>query len=564
MPEGLERFKMSMTGLIGKGNGEAGVGAEKLDALLRNPWVLVTGIFAFFALHALTSRVLTLGEIETMLYAKQFALPDFIRGDWYLNMDQPFRRPFHLLVSPLVKHLPLATATLVARGLAFLAVSAGLGLIFRRLRLGVGYALAILFLFMYWNQSLPPQGEWIIKMIESKVIAYAFLLLALHALMREHLYLTAFLAGLATLFHVLVGGWGSFALGLAVLTRRLGSGREGLIAVGIWTVTCSYVVVASLRVAMAAVPELTPDPTSIYIHFRNPHHLMPKSFERYQEWFWFWIIGGAMMVRAGTFWKDRPEARTLAHFALWTQLPYVLGLLAAQSKSTVPFLQYYPFRVGSCLFLLFGLTLCLPVVVRFLFPLKARLVALTVIAFVAFGDGWDRFSSGIEDLERFPGGAMVSKNRKKTKDLHKACEWLEENTARDARILTAVDQDAVNYLAERPVVVLFRQVPSGPEEIHEWYQRTLALNGGKKPAKIGYKASKEIASNFEKADEALYIELAERYDAPYLLIPPRDDLTLPLLFESRRWAVYDLRGVRGERARSDSREPARAESGEGF
>ena len=518
-----------------------GAAVGRKSWLLTNPWFLILVIFLVFGFDKMTRDVLALGEVEAMLYAKQFAIPDFISGDWYLNINQEVRRPFHVLVYPLVKYLPLVAATLIARWVTCLALAVGLGLILWRLQIGVGSTIAIIWFFYDQGQSLPPGTEWFLRLIEAKAVAYAFLFFAIYALGRGRLKLMGVLAGLATLFHVLVGGWGSVALGLTVLTRGTGTWKERFLALGLWVATCSYVLVAAVRGLMAEVPGLTYDPTWIYVFFRNHRHLVPSGFEFDTEEIIFILIAGWVLLRVGKFWKGSPMAKTVAQVALWTLLPYGLGLLASLSTHGAPFLKLYPFRVGSSLFLLLGTILTIPVLLRtFLTPFGRRLLLIGV-AYLALSDAWLDFNRGLDDLKRFPMGAKVRSSVSSTRRLHRACNWIRTSTPRDALILAPITEEAINYLAERPVVVTFRQVPSAPEDVHEWFTRLVAFNRGKVPVRKNYAAAREIRSNFERMSESEFRQLALKYGASYLLFRQRRELLLPLRYENSEWAVYDLR-----------------------
>ena len=125
--------------------------------------------------------------------------------------------------------------------------------------------------------------------------------------------------------------------------------------------------------------------------------------------------------------------------------------------------------------------------------------------------------------------------------LHRACNWIRKSTPRDALILAPITQAAISYLTERPVVVTFRQVPSAPADVHEWYTRLLAFNRQRIPIRTGYPACREIQANFDRMSESEFRRLGLVYGASYLLFRQRRKLPLPLRYENADWAVYDLR-----------------------
>ena len=402
----------------------------------------------------------------------------------------------------------------------------------------------------------------------------------------------AVLAGLATLFHVFVGGWGSVALGLTVLTSRVGTWRDRFIAIGLWVAACSYVLIIALGSVLEKVRPLVPDPNWIYVFFRNPHHFLPWQFDIDADQVIFAVVAGWILLHVGKYWQGSPMAKTVAQVALWTLLPYGLGLVASLNEHGMAFLKLYPFRVGSCLFLLFGTILTVPVlsrvqklwtwlpsssvlesalcwaaserlagatgsrVLRTVFsPVGSRLL-LTGVALLAFSDAGADFYGGLDDLKRFPMGGKVRSSVRSSR-LHRACNWIKKSTPRDALILAPITQGAISYLAERPVVVTFRQVPSAPADVHEWYTRLLAFNRRRIPIRTGYRAGREIQANFDRMSDSEFRRLASRYGASYLLFRQRRKLSLPLRYENADWAVYDLRsepagGSEGRSGASDS------------
>ena len=232
-------------------------------------------------------------------------------------------------------------------------------------------------------------------------------------------------------------------------------------------------------------------------------------------------------------------AQTVAQVALWTLLPYGLGLAASLHEYSWAFLKLYPFRVGSCLFLLLGAMLTIPVLLRGLLSPAGRNLLLIAVAWLTFSDAWDDFLDGVGDLLKFPMGAKVSSTAR-TKRFHGACAWIRESTPRDALLLAPVVEETISYLTERPVVVMFRQVPSAPADIHEWYHRLVAFNRGRRPRGVAYPAGSEVEFNFESMTPLEYIALARKFGASYLLLPNRRKLSLPLLYKNASWAVYDL------------------------
>jgi dTDP-glucose pyrophosphorylase len=512
---------------------------------LRSLPVIILALFALAVLDHALSRPVSYGETQTLMYAKQFAEPDFLPGDWYLNRVQPVRIPFQILIYPLIKLLPLPVVSLVGRMLAFLAVTAALGWLAFRLRINAAYAAIALGAFLWLDQALIPGEEWIFKRLESKIIAYALVLLALNFLAGKRWRWAGACAGLATTMHILVGGWCTVALALTVLSQRLGTWKERAEALGMWCVTGSAALYFVVRKLGEAPGPAGFDAASLWVNFRNPHYLLVSWWNLEPVPLLTALVFLVLLLAAGRMFPERKtEYGVTAHFALWTLAPFALGLAVSPFSFAPRILEYYPFRVADTLFPLLGLLIAVPVVFRYILPRQARpLVALVLVALFVWR-GVDETAGALKDRIRFPrGGYWGSVN--KTTELYGICDWVKENTPRGSLMIASPDINVVAYHCERPVAVTFRDVPSSAADLDEWYKRLVDFNGGREPTKQGYAAAGEINSTFNRLSEGQYRQLGKKYGGSYLLVYRRDNLKLPRVYTFRRWTVYRL-GAAGD------------------
>lgn len=513
-------------------------------------------LLAFFLIPTLDEAFddpMSWGENETLLFAKQFADPDFLAGDWYLNQPQPVRRPFHVLVYPLVETLPLPAVSLLGRIGGYLLVAWALCLIAPRIGMHAVYACVAIGLYLELGQSLPPGQEVIFKRIESKLIAYGLFFFGVYGLLVRRSWLAGLMGGLATTFHVIVGFWGSLALGLTLLTRRSYGWRDRGVAAGVWLLAAApaiYFVLHHLGGAAEAVGSVDAD--WIYVYFRNPQHNDPS----------YWgsaafddlplvgagALGIVLMIRAA-IGRDGADSATVAQVGLYSLVPYGLGLAVASAPFAAKALHYYPFRVGSAVALLFGLMIGVPFVFRWALTPRARpwaAIGLSGWFIISAADTW------LGDIERhseFPRGGLWELDE--TADLYEICDWIRENTEPGSLLISSPDVDPVSYLCERPLAVTFRSIPSYAPAIVEWYDRLSAFNGDRRPRRRGYSAAREIDQSFRKLSEDQYRELGRRYGGRYLLVEERSDLSLDKLFENDTWSFYALdRSTRAEAADS--------------
>ncbi len=508
---------------------------------LTSPLAIALTLFALVGLERVADHNMSYSELDTLMYAKQFADPEFLPGEWYLNQPGGPRRPFQVLIYPLVKSLPLVWVSIVGRALGYLFVCIPLALIARRIGLDGLAAIAVVGVYMWQGQDLFPGSDWLFKRIESLVIGYGLLFFGVHALMDRKLRLAALYAGLATTMHVLVGGWGSLALGLTVLVQRLGSWRQRWAALGIWCLAGCAGIYYALSFLWKPGPEASFNVDEIFVYFRNPHSLDPSSWHVDTR-----LLGTAALllaVLASAAWRfwGRYETAVVATVALCSLVPYAVGLLISPFPViAAEFLQLFPFRVAGTLVFVFGLMLTARLLLCRVLQPQARPWILGVAAVWLFWVNAGHFLHDVETLRRFPEGARKSSDSR-TVLLYEACGWIREHTEPGALLLAPPDEDSISYLCRRPVVVRFKNDPTTRESYAEWYRRLIDFNGGKRPSKNGFPGSRQIGSNFERGlTGQQYRELARKYGAAYLLMRPRDDLGLPRLFRNRRWAVYRL------------------------
>ena len=512
-----------------------------ISRFLNSPWVIVLALFSLATINYALKNAVSFGETQTLMYAKQFAEGDgFLPGDWYLNVDQPVRVPYQVLIYPLIKFFSLPTVSLLARLLGYFCVATALGLIADRLRINAAFAWIGLGAFLWFDQALLPGEEWILKRTESKVIAYALVLFALRALIGKRLGLAAALAGAATTFHILVGGWSTVALGLTVLSGKIGGWRERAYALGWWCVTGSvaiYCVV--LKLLERAAPDGF-DATYMWTHFRNPHYLEIGYWDLYSlETFVFLLLVGTLWWAPALF-PEREGYVITSRFALWTLVPFALGVAVQPFSFAAEVLQYLPFRVADTLIPLIGFLLAAKILLgRLLRPPVNILAAALLVIF----NGWtalDGLERGIYQQVRYPRGGYWDSGDE-TLALYGLCDWVQENTPRGALMISSPEINVISYLCERPVVVVFRDVPSGDADFAEWYRRLVAFNGGVEPERRGYSARSEIGRNFDRLSEEQYLELGEKYGSEYLIVHDRPSMDLLRLYLEDDWAVYQLR-----------------------
>lgn len=336
-------------------------------------------------------------------------------------------------------------------------------------------------------------GEWIIGGVEAKGFAYAFLLLALEALVRERWRRAIVLCGIATAFHVLVGGW---AL-VAVAWTWLISPRDRRPPLGsLWVPFLAAVILSlpgllpGLALTWRADPAIVREANQIYVFERLSHHLvfhdLPHIFiARHATLMAFFL--------ASWIWLRRfPEiaflSSPLPRFVLGSMLIAMVGAIIDQSllymqPLAAALLRYYWFRMSDVMTPL-GVTFVLialqqhsarnyPRVARWTLICMLVLVSVEVCR-VALEHRQDPRPGAV--AQAFPADQYSTEERlRRWRYWRQTCQWIAENTESTDIFLTPRNQQTFKWDASRAEVVTGKDVPQDAAGIVAWRQRMLDI-----------------------------------------------------------------------------------------
>lgn len=496
-------------------------------------------LYAFLLLGL--SRVLSSNELLTLPVAKHLADADAFARDWYYASPPGARLPFAALAAPLTLAAPLAVVAVVLRVLTWSLLALGIAGVWGRLRLPVGLWVPVLAAFFALGQSLFA-GEWLFGLAESKVVAYAAVFFALGWAIDRPDLRAGLAAGLATTFHVLVGGWSTLALGAAVLAhRRDVAPRLGRLAVGLGAGAALGLGLTLPLLTEPAPPPGPVDPLWLYVYFRNPHHLDPATFGWSAPKVAGLVLLAGYLVHRSSSGPTR-AVRLTATFALATWAVFGVGLVASVAPGGAQVLHFYPFRVGASAGLLLTLALLARdlnarVADRIDATWQARLrAALTAGLLLAAAP---TFWWHAKSFATAPRGARVGPPVVAA-PFERAAAWIRDHTPRDAVVIASPAQLEAAVLTERALVVSFKAVPAGKARLLEWYRRLVAFSGGAEPTVRGLAAAEQIDARFRALPPETYRALGEAYGGDVLLVKGRPDLPFPKLFSAEPWQVYAL------------------------
>lgn len=499
---------------------------------------VAVALFAVAALAFALHDNLTSNELDTLLTARRFAEPQFLAGDWFVGLAQGPRRPFQVLLWPLVNWASLPAASVIGRlaGYAWLTLALG------RLaaRLGIGPALAVVLGggYVALGQSLAG-GEWLFGTVESKVAAYGLVLLGLDAWLAGKTTRAWVLMGAATTFHVLVGAQSSLALGLCALLDWPGSPgwKPRAQAIAVWLLAALPGLVIAAQAAGARVHS-EPPVTWIYVAFRTPHHSDPSTWSMsFRAWAAVVVLGAALAL-VPRLRPPQPDLRRLALFAAATLVPFAAGLAASAMPNGDKFLQLLPFRVGGALAPLIGLMVLGAWLARLQLPALASWLPRLAALAIAVSAG----ALGYADLQTwrdFPRGGRPSLPRDQGLQLAEAATWIRDNTQPSAAVLASPTHESIGYLSQRPVVATYKQTPPSHADVVQWFTRIVDLAGGTVPAERGHALLPALDLRFEQLPPQTYLELARKYGSGVLLLR-RTDLSLPVLYRNQTWTIYKI------------------------
>ncbi|NNC94719.1 MAG: hypothetical protein HKN92_04100 [Chitinophagales bacterium] len=500
-------------------------------------------VFLFLIGKHLFKYILLVNEADLLPVAKHVVNPDWIPGDWYLgtNLEGNYRFLFNMIFGSLATFLPLEAVSVVGR-LFFITVFSYFAQQISNYY-KIPFWFFIPFLFLYSNNHSVGAREWMINGLESKSIAYSFVLLAILRWLKKDFKLFFLFCGLAVSFHVLVGAFAALTFVIAMFMNPhefkpyiSSFFRNSWIGV----VAGSFGLFFILKFLFESPQTLSPDPDLIYTLIRVPHHVLPSTWNMDHA---ISFGGISILVLIIVFFRSKDVLlKLLVSIPLASLVFMLIGfILYWTGKYTL--LKFYWFRYPDAILPLFAFIVILPILFEFLavrlkqsrkwldgiFALSS--VALFVVFFATIFPG--RVEAFFD--KRPIAGADL------TDDIVEMCSWIRTNTEEDALFLVNPFFQNFYTLAERPMVVSVKHFPQSAEHVHEWYVRLSDIYG--EPLKIAdiQKSSSEIQREYREIPIERVKSLDEKYDIDYFLsIKKREDLKSSLLYHKGSYYLYGL------------------------
>jgi hypothetical protein len=432
----------------------------------RSPVVLFAFLAALLVLQMWPARWIGNEEDYFQLAYRTFAPEHFFHFSAVFDSSHARFLPLYLL-GFVVHLLGYDWAHVVCRILMGLLYAAGLAYFFSALRLSAWDALLVIVLFLRAGEQLIG-GEWLFAGVESKTVAYAFLLFAFGLALRRRWIAATVAAAAATYMHFLVGGF--WTLGILLWQwLETKTPRELLRSLAVYAIVTLPLagLIAWDELAWAASP-VAALADKIYTT-RNAWHVAPFASRRD---FWEWTPGvvntlALVLVLGAVESRHRatsPSVALVSRTAL-LGLAYLLVALAAAflDRHTQLLGKLFLFRPSSLILLL-----ALTTIVALLFaPLsegaagvKALVVCALVISF-----SWVLFKRNV-DSTRATASAFPERGEL-------VAAIVAHTAPGDVVLIEAARDGDPNYMRlvrelPRPTLVNWKFVPTNPGDIVRW------------------------------------------------------------------------------------------------
>lgn len=464
--------------------------------------------------------------------------PAWVEGDFFLETADT-HRVFNLAFGWL--SLALSPPALAWTGRA---ITWGLlAWAWRRLSVAVvprpWFAVLTAALFAAGVDRLHMAGEWVIGGVEAKGFAYVFVLLAAESRVRSQWRRVWIWVGLASLFHVLVGGWTGVAMGFAWLIA--GKDRPTLrsmapaLAAGI--AISLPALVPALRLDAGVTPKVAGYAHEIYF-MRIGHHLdllqFPPAFVA--------RFAVQSLVFAGLAWwlaalKWRPELKGLRDFVTGSLaiagLGALINLAAPWNRAgAAHLLRFYWYRLSDAMVPLGAALLAAALIDRLLASRARSAKCVLTFAIVLAGLHVGHYAAirpiPVEPRSH-PGPGYMS--------WRMACDWIAHSgrIPEGAVFITPRYSATFKWYARRAEVANWKEIPQDAASIVQWWARLRDLHGDPTDPSAWRDSLGEL-------DEGQLRALGEKYGADYLITEANPPLKkLKWVYKNQGYRIYRLK-----------------------
>lgn len=432
-----------------------------------------------------------INEAHYLALAKNFWQPGWCVADPFIASSKTHLL-FHASFGALTQVASFPTAAWIGRLIGWTLLAVALRGLTRAI-CDLPYAsLVVATIWIAGVQQFNLSGEWVVGGIEAKVPAYAFVLFALRELSLGNWHRIWPWLGIASAFHVLVGGWTVLAALLAYLVVGRQDSRlraqlfplalGGAIAlIGLWPAWLTSQANDPRDASLAA---------HIYTYWRLPHHLLPSAFTGRAYLMHLALVS----LTLGVAWPIRREPRFRGLF--WVLVGCLgiaacglaIGLLPKIAPTiAAKLLRYYWFRPTDALT---SLTLGLAIVTHCRRQAAIRAnpttansgrawewgiwaaavpISLAIVAIPIFSRRELTLPEAARSGPRNQESAEVQQQA--YQDWRDTCAWIQRTMPNDEVLITPRHQQTFKWYAKRAEVVNWKDIPQDAPSMVGWHQR---------------------------------------------------------------------------------------------
>ena len=328
----------------------------RIASLLENPLFQFFFFWLFLSLQ-FVNAVPTANEENYFTLAKQFYQPDWMPQVWQFTEFPGTRLLYQYISGFFLSFMSFEAFAFTARLISIPLLLWPLLKIFRLLGLNFISQLLVLLIYIFLGQSFFA-GGWIFGGFEAKTFAYVFVLASLYQLLVGKVNYAFAFAALGTLFHVLVGGWFTVAMGVFLVVSRYPFKKmllKGLIWLVITSPLLIYLIIGIWDSGLSQEEKQLADFT--YTHIRAPHHTAifyswPTFLKIHAPKVLFFLVtvGGLFFVRLNAKGWDKVRLLYLSFGVM-----IIINLIVGYFDNVGSFTKYYPYRMTTIALLLFSM-----------------------------------------------------------------------------------------------------------------------------------------------------------------------------------------------------------------
>jgi hypothetical protein len=533
--------------------------SQPLSALSRWNWLLQwLTLVAILSLKLILKENMVSNECAVLPPARHFADPSWVAGDWFLSQPAGYRIFFDWCFGGWIATWGFLTTSIVGRLICYAISAAGLLAIGKRIGLSASVLFCAVVIFLHTGNHGMSAGESVLGDFEAKTVAYGFILLAIGLMLRGAYVWMAVAAGVATSFHVLVGGWTFLAMLASLIlpwNRAQHTLRRFFCILTAYLLASAWALKPIYEQVHYSLNSQALSTSYIYVFLRLSHHLNPLSWSVSRSLApipYVCLFGLAIAylrhrrLESSATKTEYAACMRLAKFAIWTMAPFVCGLLIARFDHQGRWLQYYLFRAGDVMLPLCTILLCGAVMQDVIrranghYMQACCLVVLSILVAV----GGAEFVRQASELGGFP-----SRQTGIDLDEKDVCLWIREHTLPNAVVITPpVKLSCFTWLAERPTVAKYKLMAQTKAEILGWYERMADLSGHPKSwstaggKRMSTRAWQVVLSEgYERLTTAEVKALFAKYGGEYFITHTGHGLELPVVYRNSTHVVYSAR-----------------------